>query len=191
MSHTKRTQGRGKHGHIHNGACPREYSLWKMMIQRCCNPSNADFPRYGGVGIRVCDRWLAADGFPNFLADLGRQPFAGAGLRRLNAVGNFESNNVIWDVTRSKQILTLGDRTMPLTAWAKEIGVSAATIRARLRNGWSLEETLTRKVPLRFPYGTWVRIRRRKAEQRAIAAAAISSERNESEIQFPIIDSEA
>lgn len=27
------------------------------MIERCHNPSNASYPKYGGKGVYVCDEW--------------------------------------------------------------------------------------------------------------------------------------
>src|SRR5262245_39727606 len=35
-----------------------EYRAWCAMLQRCCNPSNAAYGRYGGRGINVCDEWI-------------------------------------------------------------------------------------------------------------------------------------
>ena len=71
MTRTRRTRGVGRHGHLRGGARPPEYALWKMMVQKCTNPNHEAYPRYGGRGARVCDRWLAADGYAHFLEDLG------------------------------------------------------------------------------------------------------------------------
>ena len=140
---------RSRHGHLQNGERPREYALWKMMIQRCCNPNSVEFKNYGARGVRVCDRWLAKDGFVNFLADVGRQPFAGAGLRRLNPEGDFESGNVEWGDTRIKHLLTHEGRTLSLADWALELDMKERTLRARLRKNWSTEEILTRPLACR------------------------------------------
>lgn len=35
----------------------RLYAVWKSMIQRCHNPRNKNFSRYGARGIAVCDEW--------------------------------------------------------------------------------------------------------------------------------------
>jgi hypothetical protein len=45
------------------------YPRWKQMNHRCINPSNKDYPAYGGRGIRICDRWHQdnPNGFYNFL----------------------------------------------------------------------------------------------------------------------------
>jgi hypothetical protein len=46
------------------------------MIQRCTNPKRKFWHRYGGRGIKVCDRWNPKRGgsFENFLADTGQRP---------------------------------------------------------------------------------------------------------------------
>lgn len=42
----------------HNMSRCRLYRVWCGIKQRCCNPSNPRYCRYGGRGIAVCDEWL-------------------------------------------------------------------------------------------------------------------------------------
>ena len=35
-----------------------EYWCWQGLKKRCYNINNARYPRYGGRGVTVCDRWL-------------------------------------------------------------------------------------------------------------------------------------
>lgn len=44
----------------------RVYAIWHAMISRCYNLSDKDYIRYGGIVIRVCDKWL---NFANFYYD--------------------------------------------------------------------------------------------------------------------------
>jgi hypothetical protein len=86
-----------KHGH----ATTPEYRSRSAMIQRCYDPNAQRYPRYGGRGIRVCDRWLGERGFENFLADVGPRP-KGTTLGRFGDEGNYAPGNVKW-MTRAEQ----------------------------------------------------------------------------------------
>jgi hypothetical protein len=72
-----------------------ECAIWKMTLQSCDNPRNRDFKRCGERGIRVCDRWLGAEGFANFLVDVGPQPFAGARFGVSTPISIFEQQGLL------------------------------------------------------------------------------------------------
>jgi hypothetical protein len=73
------------------------YTSWADMIQRCTNPKREKYPRYGGRGITVCERWL--NSFENFLADMGERP-DGTTIDRLNNDGNYDPTNCRWATPR-------------------------------------------------------------------------------------------
>ena len=62
------------------------------MRARCNNPNASDYPKYGGRGITICDRW---DSFANFIEDLGERP-DGLTLERRDVYGNYEPTNCYW-----------------------------------------------------------------------------------------------
>jgi hypothetical protein len=86
-----------RHGYSHTAI----HRVWSAMLRRCSNPNTADYPRYGGRGIKVCDRWQGRDGFVNFLADMGEKP-KGLTLDRIDNEGDYEPENCQW-ATPSKQ----------------------------------------------------------------------------------------
>ena len=45
---------------------------------------------------------------------------------------------------RPLRLITIGDRTLDVAAWARECGLSAPTIHARLRSGWSEQDAVNR-----------------------------------------------
>lgn len=69
------------------------YKIWRSMVYRCTNPKSNSYSRYGGRGIKVCDRWL--NSFDAFIDDVGIKP-EGLTLERINVDGNYEPENVTW-----------------------------------------------------------------------------------------------
>lgn len=66
---------------------------WDRMKQRCNDPKHVAYARYGGRGIRVCERWN--NSFAVFLEDMGERP-EGKTLDRINPHGHYEPGNCRW-----------------------------------------------------------------------------------------------
>ena len=64
------------------------YDAWYNMIRRCTDPNNPRWPRYGGRGITVCERWQV---FANFLADMGPRPEGRRGKRSLYSIDRIDN----------------------------------------------------------------------------------------------------
>ncbi len=123
------------------------YLTWTGMKDRCSNPSNPKYDRYGGRGIKVCDRWL--NSFVNFSADMGKRP-SGTTLDRINNNSDYEPSNCRW-ATRTQQArnknnnryFVLNGERKALPDWCELYGISYTCVYARLKRGWNIERALT------------------------------------------------
>lgn len=127
-----------------------EHAAWNNVKSRCNNPNNAKYYMYGAVGIKVCDRW---NFFENFICDMGNRPSDNHSLDRIDGKGNYEPSNCRWATKleqatnlKSTKILSYNGKSQSQAAWARELGISAVTLRERLQK-WTLDKALsTRKL---------------------------------------------
>lgn len=127
-----------------------EYRIWAGMLSRCRNESNAAYPRYGGRGITVCDRWLA---YENFLSDMGRRPSEAHSLERERNDECYGPGNCKW-ATRAEQcrnrrsnvVVEFAGESMVLKDAAEAAGLPYKTVHARLKRGWSVGDALRAPV---------------------------------------------
>jgi hypothetical protein len=85
------TKSHGKYG-------TRVYRIWNAMIQRCTNPNQPHYERYGGRGVTVCWQWR---NFEGFYADMGDPP-EGRSIDRIDNMKGYEPGNCRW-ATGSEQ----------------------------------------------------------------------------------------
>lgn len=77
------------HGHTNS----RTYNSWRGMRERCDNPKNKRYDRYGAVGISYSADWVD---FEVFLRDMGVRP-EGKTLERIDCTKSYSVINCKWD----------------------------------------------------------------------------------------------
>ena len=138
--HKERTTTHGKTGHIH-------HNRWLSIIDRCDNPQSTAYHNYGGRGISICERWRD---FNAFLEDIPPGYFAGAHIDRIDNDGDYEPGNVRWvtplsnhNNRRVTKRFEFAGENLTLHEWSLRTGVNPKLLWDRLKNGWSIERTLT------------------------------------------------
>ncbi len=156
--------------------CP-EYRAWQKMKDRCSNPRNQRYDRYGARGIRVCTRWLG--GFLAFFEDIGGRPSPRHSLGRIDNERGYDcgkcpdcitrnaTSNCRWETAEEQNgnradnhFLKFQGRKQTLAAWAREFGMGKKTLEGRLKRGLSVEVALT------APIGRWAQNRGELTEPR-------------------------
>jgi len=69
------------------------------MRQRCLNPNNNEYFRYGGRGITVCEEW---NSFQTFLSDMGERPTSKT-LDRRDSNAPYSKANCRWATIQEQQ----------------------------------------------------------------------------------------
>lgn len=142
-----------KHGHNRRGHRTSEYGIWASMKRRCTDPKHPAYPRYGGRGIKVCDRWM--NSFEAFLEDMGLRPGPGYTIERIDNDKGYEPGNCRWATVAEQQKNRSDNRwieyegeKLTLTDWARKLGVRSSTLYRWLKKGFTMQDVVE-KVRLR------------------------------------------
>jgi hypothetical protein len=131
----------------HGLSYTRTHAIWAAMKSRCTNKNQKCYPRYGGRGVSVCERWQS---FDMFYADMGTVP-EGHSLDRIDTNGNYEPGNCRWATkytqannTRTNRFLSFNGETRTIAEWERHLGLPANCIGNRIRkHKWTVERALT------------------------------------------------
>lgn len=138
----KMLHGAGRPGHE-----TREFRAWTAAKDRCRKLTGIAWTYYGSRGIGMAPEWQ--HDFKTFLEAVGPCP-PGMWLERISNERGYVPGNVRWATPteqgrnkRNNRLLTLGEETHCMSEWAEATGLPWGTLAARLRRGWTVEETLT------------------------------------------------
>lgn len=136
---------RGKHGMT---GTP-EHRAWLQMRSRCTLKTLKDWPRYGGRGVGVCERWSS---FDNFYADMGLRP-DGHSLDRIDNNGNYEPGNCRWatqkqqiDNRNNAMLIKVGNKALNITEWAEELQISKQALSAAIKRARKPEHAVMKRL---------------------------------------------
>lgn len=121
---------------------------------RCNNPNTINYARYGGKGIK-CEwktyKEFFADMYPSYSEHIAIHGKRNTQIDRIDPSKNYCKENCRWATLKEQSNnrkginrFTFNGRTLTLTEWSKEIGISFSALYTRIhREGWSIEKALT------------------------------------------------
>jgi len=149
-----RKLGAAKKRHGETGT--RLHSTWMKIHQRCENPNNPAYPRYGGRGIRVHESFSGYEGFRDYILANLKHRKPGESLDRVDNDKGYEPRNLRWATppqqARNRErnhIVTVFGETLCLAEAVEKWGVTSyIVIYQRIHKyGWPIERALL--APLR------------------------------------------
>jgi hypothetical protein len=87
------------------------YFIWSDMIHRCYNKKSSSYPRYGGRGIKVCDKWQKD--FLNFKSDMKGRKNIKLSLDRKDNSKNYCPHNCRWATPKQQASNRHVPKTLP------------------------------------------------------------------------------
>ena len=149
-------------------------TIYHAMINRCYNPKNNRYERYGGRGITVCDEWL-----DNKIIILGRRISKGwlafkewalshgyedgLSIDRIDNSMGYSPDNCRWATPREQSnnrhtnvLVTYKGKTKTLPQWCEELNLNYCTVSQRIRVlHWSVEKAFETKDNPKINYVTY------------------------------------
>jgi len=127
------------------------YAVWYGMIGRCHRPARKDYARYGGRGIKVCDRWF--NSFEAFTEDMGERP-EGMSVERIDNDKGYSPDNCKWATPKEQannrhdnNYVKYKGKYITVSGLAEQFNIHPATLWQRIfRYKYSPEEAVKKDV---------------------------------------------
>lgn len=123
----------------------RLYRLYHKMLDRCYNPKQNGYSRYGGKGITVCQEWL--DDYVNFRSWAYRNKYySNLSLDRIDSSTGYCPENCRWVEVREQsrnRIDSVKFNGECATDASFRLGGTKNLVNNRLRLGWDKKKAFT------------------------------------------------
>jgi len=141
------------------------YGIWLGIKSRCYNKKVPQYPRYGGRGITMCNRWR--DSFDAFVTDLPDRPSPEHSIERVDNNGNYEPGNCEWStptqqannrrsnskyrisISEESLIYNLDGNLITIKEFSDLVGLPLIVVKYRYAKNWDAEWILNAKYDCR------------------------------------------
>lgn len=127
-----------KHGYSHT----RIDNIYKSMIDRCGNPKNVGYHKYGEKGITVCEEWIT-DKKAFFEWALSNGYRDDLTIDRIDPTKGYSPDNCRWadwnvqnNHRSTNRFVEIDGVSHTIAEWARISGIKDRTIQYRLSRGW-------------------------------------------------------
>lgn len=132
----------------------RFYRIWCGMKSRCADKKSL---RYGGRGIKVCDKWMIfeyffLDMYKGYISHCDKFGEKNTTIDRIDNNGDYSKKNCRWthykNQARNKNnniLITYNGEKKSLPEWADKFGINQKTFRVRLDRGFTHKQAIEHK----------------------------------------------
>ena len=141
------------------------YHIWQSMKQRCCNPKNCNYHKYGGRGISIAEEWRADFcAFAKWAMENGYSSQKNSNgmnyltIDRIDVNGDYSPSNCRWISNEMQQLnkrtsfmVVYRGETKSLMHWCKELHLSYPAMRKRFmsKKDWTVDKIFETPVKSR------------------------------------------
>lgn len=132
-----------------------EYRTWLKIKSRCNRVNDPKYSRYGGRGIKVCDRWNF--NYENFLEDMGRRPDNKSSIDRINVDENYCPENCRWSDSieqannkTNSRYYEYNNEKLTIAQWSRKLELPYPNLRRKLVEKNESLETIINTLKLKL-----------------------------------------